>query len=166
MKKPNMPTPNFIPINAQNAYWENTQAINTVIDTWLYDTQSLTQKLKNKFQDFSVQVLSQTQQIPHNNELEILPKTSAFSVREVLLTNASTPLVFARSIIPIMPQTKSLLAIGNQPLGEILFNHPEIKRGKLQTTCIKGIWGRRSIFILDECPILISEFFLETLYAR
>jgi chorismate--pyruvate lyase len=73
--------------------------------------------------------------------------------------------VFARSIIPITSDTENLRSIGGKPLGEILFNDVNIVRGKLQITQAGNIWGRRSTFTIGGTKLLVSEFFLEGLYA-
>jgi len=74
-------------------------------------------------------------------------------------------MVFARSVIPITNDTQEILNIGSKPLGEVLFNDPSIKRGPMQITQIDNIWGRRSTFSIGETKLLVSEFFMEELYA-
>jgi chorismate--pyruvate lyase len=132
---------------------------------WLSDEHSLTAKLKAKFSDFSVRVLSQKTTNPHQNEANIISQTQPCMVREVALLGGGEVVVFARSIIPINADTQPILDIGNQPLGEILFNHPNIKRSLMQITHVENIWGRRSIFTLGGSKLLVSEFFMRTLYA-
>jgi len=55
-------------INTQDLVWQDLDQANNVPDNvmmWLDDKESLTAKLKQKFDDFSVNVLSQTQKKPH-----------------------------------------------------------------------------------------------------
>ncbi len=156
-------------INTQDLIWTSLADATSppeAILTWLVDEQSLTGKLKQKFADFSVNVISQTKTNAHANENCILDFEGACIVREVELFGGGEVIVFARSIIPITEDTKNLLKIGSKPLGEILFNHPKIKRGQLQITHTGNIWGRRSTFTIGTTKLLISEFFLENLYAR
>ena len=104
------------------------------VSRWLLDSQSLTHKLKDKYNDFRVNVLSQEQNSPYECELKLLGSTTNLKiiVREVELMGSERAVVNARSLIPITNDTKDILKIGSSPLGEILFNDPEIKRGHLE----------------------------------
>jgi chorismate--pyruvate lyase len=86
-------------------------------------------------------------------------------IREVQLLGNHQVVVFARSVIPVTGDTQAILKIGSKPLGEILFNDPDIKRGQLQITHTGSTWGRRSTFTIGTTKLLVSEFFLECLYA-
>jgi chorismate--pyruvate lyase len=73
--------------------------------------------------------------------------------------------VFARSVIPIKSDTEKILSIGSKPLGELLFDDPEIKRGPLEVGNHNNTWARRSTFTVNQTKVLVSEIFLEQLYA-
>ncbi|MDC9715466.1 MAG: chorismate lyase [Gammaproteobacteria bacterium] len=155
-------------MNTENLVWEDLNAQIEMPDTvkpWLIDDQSLTHKLKQKFEDFSVSVLSQTQTQVHENERSLINTQADCIIREVELLGNQQVVVFARSIIPITHDTEGLRTIGGKPLGEILFNDSNIVRGRLQITHIDDIWGRRSIFTIGNTQLLVSEFFLKNLYA-
>ncbi|RUM80194.1 MAG: chorismate lyase [Candidatus Thioglobus sp.] len=155
-------------INTQDLTWQNLTNTSNVPESvlgWLDDEQSLTAKLKQKFDDFSVNVLSQIQTTPHNNENEMLDFEGQSVIREVQLLGNHQVVVFARSVIPVTGDTQAILKIGSKPLGEILFNDPDIKRGQLQITHTGSTWGRRSTFTIGTTKLLVSEFFLECLYA-
>ncbi len=155
-------------MNTENLIWKNldTQTdMPALVKPWLVDDTSLTKKLKQNFADFAVTVLSQTQGEVQNNEMDLIHSNADCIIREVELLGNQQAVVFARSIIPITDDTKDLLAIGSKPLGEILFNNPDIMRGKLQITQSGNIWGRRSTFTIGKTRLLVSEFFLERLYA-
>ena len=49
--------------------------------------------------------------------------------------------------------------------GEILFNDPEIKRGHLEVGSFNNSWARRSTFTISKTNLLVTEIFLESLYA-
>ena len=134
---------------------------------WLLDGQSLTAKLRDKYKDFKVNVLSQKQDSPYDCELKLLEATSnqTFIVREVELIGSQMPVVIARSLIPLSEDTNEILKIGAKPLGEILFNDPEIKRGHLEVGSFNESWARRSTFKIGKTKLLVSEIFLESLYA-
>ena len=88
-----------------------------------------------------------------------------FIVREVELIGYGQPVVFARSVIPKNTDTDNILTIGSKPLGEILFNDPTIARGQLEVGSYNNTWARRSTFTIAETKLLVSEIFLEELYA-
>ena len=155
-------------INTQDLIWQSLERAHDVPDAimyWLDDNQSLTAKLKRKFDDFAVDVLLQTQLEPHENETTLLGFKGDSIIREVALLGDDQIMVFARSVIPITNDTKNLLMIGSKPLGEVLFNDPTITRGPLQITHTGSTWGRRSTFTIGTTKLLVSEFFLECLYA-
>ena len=155
-------------IDTQDLTWQSLDQVRNVPDAvvhWLDDDQSLTAKLKRKFDNFSVNVLLQTQLEPHQNEVAVLGFTGDAIIREVELLGNNQMMVFARSVIPVTNDTKSLLSIGSKPLGEILFNDASITRGPLQVTHTGSTWGRRSTFTIGTTKLLVSEFFLESLYA-
>ena len=134
---------------------------------WLLDNKSLTAKLRNKYDDFCVNVLSQQENNPYKCELKLLDinKKNAIIVREVELIGDSQAVVFARSVIPKTSDTEDILAIGSKPLGEILFNDQTIKRGHLEVGKYSNTWARRSTFTIAKTKLLVSEIFLEYLYA-
>lgn len=137
------------------------------VSRWLLDNQSLTHKLKEKYNDFRVNVLSQEQNSLYECELKLLGSTTNLKiiVREVELIGSETPVVNARSLIPLTDDTKDILKIGSRPLGEILFNDPEIKRGHLEVGSFNNSWARRSTFTISKTNLLVTEIFLESLYA-
>ena len=132
---------------------------------WIRDDQSLTQKLKKKYQDFRVEVNKQEELEIYNHEFNLLGNEENFIVREVSLYGDNQPVVFARSVIPKNTKTDSILKIGNKPLGEILFTDPNILREPIEITFHNDIWGRRSVFVMNNSRILVSEFFLGKIYS-
>ncbi|ABL02642.1 chorismate lyase [Candidatus Ruthia magnifica str. Cm (Calyptogena magnifica)] len=155
-------------INTKNLIWTNLNQVSNIpnhVLIWLNDHQSLTAKLKQKFNHFSINVLSQIESFVYANEAELLDWNGQSIVREVELLGDNQVVVFARSIIPITNDTKNLLKIGSKPLGEALFNDKSIKRSQLQITHTHDTWGRRSIFTIGSTQVLVSEFFIKNLYA-
>jgi chorismate--pyruvate lyase len=107
-------------------------------------------------------------------------------VREVVLRVDGRPLVFARSLAParsLAGPWRSLGALGNRPLAQLLFDSPLVRRGPLtafragaeedwfrhvdkrwqQATgeaWAKGAaWGRYSIFLKAGVPLRVTEVF-------
>lgn len=141
---------------------------------WLLDSGSLTQNLKDLAPGrFSVQLLhtgfgraslseSKTLTIPYREQVYI---------REVALCIDDKPVIFARSIIPrstLSGAERQLLFLKSKPLGEFLFSHKKMRRGSIQvksgSTQSHPCWGRRSVFYLNEKPLLVSEFFTDALF--
>lgn len=150
---------------------------------WLADRGSLTQRLVDASNyQFSVNVLSQLEMIPNHAENKVLNvgASEPALIRQVVLSGQETPWVFARSIMPLSTLKGRLAAlrnINNKPLGAILFNDPSMTRSIVQVThttadtlevpnhiCNSNtlLWGRRSVFFLDQKPLLVSEIFLPT----
>jgi len=132
---------------------------------WIRDDQSLTQKLKKKYPDFRVEVHKHEESSIYYHEINPLGNEKNYIVREVSLYGENHPVVFARSVMPKNTQTESIMKIGNKPLGEILFTNPKILREPIEITFQNNIWGRRSVFVMNDSRILVSEFFLEKIYA-
>ena len=95
--------------------------------------------------------------------------------------------MYARSIIPLKTMNgkhRRLRYLGNRPLGAYLFANPGLRRDRQQLARIakkdplfkiatsdsdqlcEQIWGRRSLFIIDDKPLLVSEFFLPALFEK
>jgi len=154
-------------INTQRLVWldqSQSQDIPEDVKRWLHDGQSLTKKLKNKFELFSVDVTSQKKITPCSSEKEILDYSGTCIEREVELLGNGNAVVYARSVIPETIDTVDLLNIGIRPLGEALFNYPNMSREIFQITNIGNTWGRRSIFTVNNTKVLVSEFFLDALF--
>jgi len=131
---------------------------------WIRDDQSLTQKLRRRYQDFRVEVHKQEELEIFNHEINQLGNEKNFIVREVSLYGDNRPVVFARSVIPKNTKTDSIMKIGSKPLGEILFTDSNILREPIEITFHHDIWGRRSVFVMNNSRILVSEFFLKDLF--
>jgi chorismate--pyruvate lyase len=156
--------------NPDKFHWRTFDASENIpahVLPWLLDNSSLTAKLKNKYSDFRVTVISQVENTPYDCELRLLGDISdeTIIVREVELMGEEQPVVFARSVIPKNIDTNKLLSIGSKPLGELLFDDPLIKRDQLEVGQHQGVWARRSTFVVGTTKLLVSEIFLEKLYA-
>ncbi|MBU2872158.1 chorismate lyase [Colwellia sp. E2M01] len=116
-------------------------------------------------------------------------------VREVLLYCDNVPQVFARSVLPLTSLTGKEVVLGHlgaQPLGQVLFNNPSLQRQGLEVSAFtvgssiamlanalleqgnvtyntvdseRKLWGRRSIFILENKPLMVAEVFLPNAFA-
>jgi chorismate--pyruvate lyase len=148
---------------------------------WLLDDGSLTGRLIELRQGrFAVQRLDQGWQVPLFSERRLLgqmPRQQAL-VREVLLTLADRPVVFARSVFPIASLSGDLghlRRLQNKSLGAILFKHPGMHRSPFEIAHIPGdsdylptqlhqdrpAWARRCRFDIQGKCLMVSEVFLE-----
>ena len=156
---------------------------------WLLDPTSLTARLRHVCDgQFSVRLLEQFWGRPQPGEAQLtdLKPGERALIRQVHLCCDGRPLVFARTVIPrstLIGRCARLARLGTRPLGEVLFSDPSMRRSQLQIARIlKGnavhaealaenapqhrqIWGRRSVFHLNQRPLLVSEIFLPQMPA-
>lgn len=146
--------------------------------SWLLDEGSLTARLVKESQgQFAVQRLRQEWQVPKLSERQALGlhDRELALVREVFLLCHGEPWVFARSILPHRSLTGALRFLrhwDNRSLGSFLFKNPHLQRdafelcqlqadsSKVPVALEHAIYGRRSVFSVQEKPLLVSEFFL------
>ncbi|MBN6067589.1 chorismate lyase [Aggregatibacter actinomycetemcomitans] len=134
------------------------------IRRWLFDKQSLTAKLKQACEQFEVQVRSEKWiEKTFENETALLPEES-YWCREVLLLGDGKPWIEARTLIPqaLFVSHQELSMLGNKPIGEWLFQQT-LQRRLIQWAQDpqSGLYARRSLFLIQKMPLLISELFLE-----
>ena len=154
---------------------------------WLTDSGSLTRLLQQHNQyDFAVNSLGNSWMRPLVDESMILqrPSTEMAYQREVQLLDGEQANVYARTVIPLATfhtMKQRFTALGNKPLGELLFTDPTVQRGDIQIAYLKpgqwlyemalldederpdALWGRRSLFYLQGKPLLVNEIFLPAL---
>lgn len=157
------------------------------LSDWLFDANSLTARLKRRCGTFTVNVLGQ--HVEPCSAAEATPEIiagQAVLVREVLLYCDEQPQIFARSLLPLNSLTgeqEKLANLGEQPLGQVLFNNPSLQRQQfeiahfdsnssvavlcqyLNLPCNQRLWGRRSLFSIESKPVLVAEVFLPNAYA-
>ncbi|MBE9516014.1 MAG: chorismate lyase [Proteobacteria bacterium] len=152
----------------------------------LMDTESLTKRIITSCPDtFSVEVIDQRWQRPMRNEAMRLGMRHdrMALVRQVYLKCGSTPWVYARTVIP--PETltgpeRQLAHLKNRSLGAVLFSDPTMVRDDMELCRLTSrermfarsvkplknkpseVWGRRSVFNINNKPLLVCEIFLPT----
>ncbi|WP_246072461.1 chorismate--pyruvate lyase family protein [Catenovulum sediminis] len=175
-----------------SANWQPKIDAPEIVLDWLLDPASLTAKLKSMYCNFSVQVLGQCWLTDHNKISNSVFSCSEYLVREVLLICNQQAMVYAHTCIPKTSLTQEnlfLTELGTQPLGEALFARPDMRRTNIELAIIpdtsriykfasqlssegnlqsKQLYGRRSIFELNQSPLSVAEIFLPTspLYNR
>ena len=180
------------PIVARPLRWQSSQRLRRALlpddwRSWLLEPGSLTQRLRHCCGGrFHVELLGQQLQRPLRDEAEALgrPPHELALVRQVRLCCDDAPWVFARTVIPLPSLNsglKRLDQLGSRPLGELLFSDPGMQRSIVEVSRLwpghplhplsgaapdTPLWGRRSVFTLYRCPLLVSEFFLPQLLTR
>ncbi|PKF63070.1 chorismate--pyruvate lyase [Psychromonas sp. psych-6C06] len=174
---------NILPLGALTHWFSETKPPHCAdnIATWLYDHNSLTQKLETHFKSFSVEIKQQLNVTPNKYLSPLFKQEEKILVREVFLHCNNKPVVLAQTEIPFSTLTEQQLAlaeIGEQSLGTILFQDPSMLRGQIEVTEFEkgsffhqlvsdlgqpanhSLWARRSLFYLQNKPLLVSELFL------
>lgn len=114
-----------------------------------------------------------------------IPPRQRVLMRQVQLLCGGYVYVYARSLIPLKTLTgkhRRLGYLGEKPLGAYLFANPTLQRSHQQIARITRkdalfdiacagsrlecdqIWGRRSLFKIDQKPLLVSEYFLPDIF--
>jgi len=138
---------------------------------WVLDSGSLTKRLIDcSHNNFAVRVIFQGWCVPRLDERKALniPPRQAALIREVELLCHGKVWVKARSIIPASTLTgaeRKLKVLGDRPLGAFLFKSRAMRRSALEVSSFissekQRIYGRRSIFLLHQKPLLVGELFM------
>lgn len=175
----NYRTPNWVPKTCVNR-----RRLHPTLVSWLLDTDSLTHRFqKIEPCDFRVKVLDQWwSQATVDEALALgLPPRQACIARHVVLQVGDLSCVFARTILPAKTLgggAKQLSQLGAMPLGGVLFADKRIQRRPLEigcltaqhklydlsreqlTDCPEQLWARRSVFSVQQKPLLVHEVFL------
>jgi len=176
-------------MNKNEPLWRRLERISyyrppTELRFWLKDSASLTRRLRGLCKtSFRVNVLSQQWCRPLRSERIALglADREVSMLRQVQLLCDGSPWVFARTIIPrhtLQGRSRWLANLGSKPLGEVLFKHPSMQRQPVEVAAIQSsqvlfhdavgmaveapgeIWGRRSVFTINNRSLLVSEIFL------
>ena len=170
---------------AASTQWKNnnfTKNCSEKVASWLLDETSLTTKLENQCTEFSVKV---KQQLTTDTQQSTLSSYFTYPqkilVREVLLYCDGVPSVFAQTEIPystLSERQAQLANLGDESLGKVLFQDKTLQRSDievaefsigshlhrfsqaLQQPCHHSLWARRSLFYVENKPLLVSEVFL------
>ena len=140
---------------------------NKEILSWLNESGSITSRIKS-FSDFKLKLLRDSPgEVDAAVDDLIISNYKENNIREVLLYSDEEPLIYAKSIIPLETIRLGLGILGNlkeNPLGDILFSNPEIKKeymlfSKFESN--KKIFdGRKGIYTVRGFPFSVCEIFL------
>ncbi|MDF2867090.1 MAG: chorismate--pyruvate lyase [Gammaproteobacteria bacterium] len=155
----------------------------------LLDSGSLTCYLEQHAQkSFNVEVVNTGWLYAKPSEVQYLgihPREKIW-VREVFLRCDRNIKVYAWSVFPestITGKYKGLQRLGSKPLGKILFNQSNVIRSEFEIAQIANdhplyqkitrelhnkpefLWARRSVFKLDDKPLLVNEVFMPSFFS-
>jgi chorismate--pyruvate lyase len=153
---------------------------NQQLADWLLHTGSLTERLQALTHNFEVRVLGQATIDADESEQSALVDYNKhdWQVREVILYGNGKPWVFARSVLPEHLCKTTWATLGNQPLGQRIFNDDNFVRSEFVITQLASnpiasiedgaltehetqvLWGRRSAFQIKDWHLLVAEIFL------
>ncbi|WP_338364391.1 chorismate lyase [uncultured Pseudoalteromonas sp.] len=168
-----------------SANWQCASLVNNLSaleQEWLFEPHSLTAKLKSNAQSFSVKVLNEQTFTLSDAQQQLLGSSTDKALnREVLLMCDNSPMVYAQSWLPITQTQAALRNMGDRPLGDVIFQHPELTRGDIEVghfdeghvlqSFVKeldltshSLLGRRSVFSINDYRFLVCEVFLPGAY--
>ena len=150
---------------------------------WLTSRGSLTARIVMHYSNFNLQRIVQRAQRPNIDERRgmNLRENDLAIVREVLLCDGVTPVVFAHSVAArrdLNGTWRGLSRLGARPLAEMLFHDPAVTRLPMEYKKLdrrhplfrraqavapfaaKEAWARRSVFLKHGRPLLVTEVFL------
>jgi chorismate--pyruvate lyase len=153
------------------------------IQPFLFNEGSLTQFLQEQCSGlFNIELIAEVWQhpLPEETILLSIADDEATFIRKSLLKCDDKTLVYARTVIPVKTlagENQKLIQLGEKPLGDVLFNDDSTYRSdmnyaKIPVDCelhseatngldnVSELWGRQSVFYIDQQPLLITEIFL------
>lgn len=181
----------LFPINLPNLWYSSDQKQQNINDTnvesWICSDTSLTVKIKELGVAFSVELLSEINQVISADIKTLLSVNDNSGLfREVLLKQGTKPLVYAQTIMPdsTITGTESMLsALGDKSLGQVLFQSPQTIRSNIEFSIVEPnsqlgqyieqqlqqpiqdtCYIRRSVFHFNGKPLLVCECFLPELF--
>ena len=155
---------------------------------WLTDRGSLTRRIEARSPGMTVKVLFQGRRRLHRDERFLCrggTRRELALTRDVILRCGKQPVVYAHSVLAPGDRGagwRLMQGMGARPLGAALFTDPRIRRMMLrqhklgrghelfrQASAIlkpkASLWARRSLFIVGNSPILVTEVFLPGVLA-
>ena len=140
---------------------------NKEILSWLNEAGSITSRIKS-FSNFRLKLLKDGPgEVDIIEDDLIISNYEENNIREVILLSNEEPLIYAKSIIPLETIKLGLNILGNlkeNPLGDILFSNPEIKKKYMLFARFQSkeeiFYGRKGIYTVKGYPFSVCEIFL------
>ena len=140
---------------------------NKEILSWLNEAGSITSRIKS-FSNFKLKLLKDGPgEVDIIEDDLIISNYEENNIREVILLSNEEPLIYAKSIIPLETIKLGLNILGNlkeNPLGDILFSNPEIKKKYMLFARFQSkeeiFNGRKGIYTVKGYRFSVCEIFL------
>ena len=135
---------------------------------WLHEEGSITHRISSKA-NFKLEIINDCMGQAEPSEYTALNIDSqTVRIREVLLYGNNKPLVYAKSIIPLLTSSKGytgLQKIGNKPLGDLIFKSALFVQtdrlfAEFKTEHGNTVWGRKTHYSIKGYPMSIMEVFI------
>jgi len=144
----------------------NNDVQNEFVKSWLLELGPITKRISEK-KNFSLELLKDdVGEVEIQDQRFIDSLAKEFKVREVLLYGDKIPLVFARTIIPLLTIEKGLAELGKlgtRPLGDILFEKKIFKKEESAYASFELqqdiFWGRKIKYSVNGQPFSVMEVF-------
>lgn len=139
---------------------ENPTKFSKALYPWLIHQHSLTEKLKTESGEAKLTLLSQAWTKPNWWERYVLGLNEEVMHREIIMSSRQHPCWYARTIIPQSSYNHAPTfweSLGDQPLGNLIFNNPKIERTQIlnyqiDKNCLEYHW--LPTFLADEAETL------------
>jgi chorismate lyase len=157
------------------ARWQSAHQLQlpAALQPWLLSQGSLTALLKSRCKSFRLQLVAEHWQLLPDDLQQHWQQAQGLK-RDVILWCNETPCIYAQSWLPesTLEQLEPLARLGAQPLGEYIFQHNSLERGPIEVALLQAgmslpvvgeqpqLWARRSIFSVQQQPLLVQEIFL------
>ncbi|MDF1795825.1 MAG: chorismate lyase [Coxiellaceae bacterium] len=150
---------------------------------WLTQPYILTEALEKHCNKLRMQLLSMQFDNVQTDEIKRLNQTAPYMIRRVAFFGDEHAWTFARVVIPEVTYLSQQAAFDNlidKPMGvNMLYNNPDVTRSAFEFSTLPldydagllplsdnssgVIYARRSVFYIKQLPLLISEFFSDSL---
>ncbi len=173
-----MKSPDTIDIASPDLDWDSPSAyqnrLTSAIESELLQHGSLTARVKALAgQSFQLQVREQCWRELEADSLRAqfgpVAHGHKFWSRKIAMGIEDSDWILAHTLLPAHGAEGPLAAVfslNNKPLGEYLFQQPNLLRANFQLCrSASGHWGRRSLFFLHDKPIMVAEFFTAEFFA-
>ncbi|MEX6230090.1 chorismate lyase [Providencia hangzhouensis] len=145
---------------------KNDKIVPANILDWLLELGSMTKRFEQHSQQVTVIPYLEryvSQDKLSADEVQSLPESPRYWVREVVMYGDGIPWLLGRTIIPeetLTDDDQQLVDIGRMPLGRYLFSRESLTRDYIHIGFCANRWVRSSRLRLSNKPLLLTEIFL------
>ena len=138
------------------------------LSDWLSEETSMTVRLERYCRELTVKVVREgfvgrQALLGHESGYSGFDNETRFWLREVILYGDGHPWLAGRTILPedtLSGPEKSLMSLGESPLGRYLFSSPLLSRDFIVPGYSGSLRGRHSLLRLSGKPLILTEMFL------